>query len=129
MIRRASVEIEQYQGVRCRRSRRGQQGGSSGAAASELLTPFEKARAQIESLTLYMCWHGGTGHELPDDVMRAAARLRARHEGNSDEDYTSLTVCPSDADWRDFILVAPYCDWAYATDADGHLIAEVPVQR
>ena len=36
-----------------------------------------------------------------------------------------LTFEPSDADVRDFILVAPYCDLAYASDASGEVLAEL----
>lgn len=112
-----------------RRSKHSQRDGSGGADASDLVTLFEQVRDDTESLTLYMCWHGGTGHEFPDDVMRAAARLRDGHMSSSDDDYTILTLRPSDDDWRDFLLVVPYCDMAYATDADGNLIAEGQEQR
>jgi hypothetical protein len=73
-----------------------------------------------------MCWHGGAGHDYPVEVMQAAARLRDRHAGagGSDEDYTSLTLEPSDEDWRDFLVVVPYCDQAYAEDAEGNVLAE-----
>lgn len=79
------------------------------------------------SLTIYMCWHGGRGHDYPVDVMQAAGRLRARHSLNSasDDVYTSLTFVPSDDDLADFALLARYCDLAYATDAGGDVLLEV----
>ena len=48
-------------------------------------------RSERTSLTVYMCWHGGTGHDYPADVMEAARRLRERHTvgSGSDDDYTS----------------------------------------
>jgi hypothetical protein len=91
-----------------------------------LASALDEVRPRIASLTLYMCWHGGYGHDYPRDVMQAAGRLRARHaDGVPDEDYTSLTFEPSDEDLRDFILVASYCDLAYATDEAGEVLAEV----
>ena len=84
-------------------------------------------RSERTSLTVYMCWHGGTGHDYPADVMEAARRLRERHTvgSGSDDDYTSLTFRSSDDDLADFVLVAPYSDLAYATDADGAVLLEV----
>jgi hypothetical protein len=79
------------------------------------------------SLTLYMCWHGGTGHDYPADVMQAAGRLRERYAvgSGSDEGYTSLTFVPSDDNVPDVTRVAPYCDLAYATNADGEVVLDV----
>ncbi len=91
-----------------------------------LIVRFEAVRSRTASLTMYMCWHGGAGHDYPNEVMQAAARLRDRNSttSGSDGDYTILTLEPSDADWRDFVAVVPYCDWAYAADATGGLLAE-----
>ena len=78
-------------------------------------------------LTIYMCWHRGAGHGFPQHVMDAALRLRERHlsPDASDEDYTSLAFAPSAQDAQDFLVVAPFSDLAYATDADGQVRAEV----
>lgn len=82
---------------------------------------------ETTSVTVYMCWHGGTGHDYPADVMEAAWRLRERHSvgSGSDDDYTSLTFMPSEDDLSDFVLVAPYCDLAYATNANDEVLLEV----
>lgn len=77
-------------------------------------------------MTVYMCWHGGHGHDYPSDVMQAATRLRSGHtDAAMDDEYTSLTFEPTDDDVRDFILVGPYCDLAYASDASGEVLAEI----
>lgn len=73
---------------------------------------------------MYMCWHEGRGHDYPADVMFAAARLRERHvaDSGSDDAYTSLTFAPAQDDLADFVLVAPYCDLAYADNAAGETV-------
>jgi len=83
-------------------------------------------RLEISKLTLYMCWHGGAGHDYPNAALQAAARLRQRHPGHGvDDAYTSLSITPTDEDLADFVLVAPYCDLAYATDAEDDVVLEV----
>jgi hypothetical protein len=91
-----------------------------------VVASFETARTRTASVTMYMCWHGGIGHDYPNEVMQAASRLRERHgaASGSDDDYTMLTLTPSETDWRDLLVVVPYCDWAYATDAAGDVLAE-----
>ena len=79
----------------------------------------------VSSLTVHMCWHGGKGHDYPSDAMKAAERLRERHAPASDDAYTSMTFTPRGNDVSDFLLVAAFCDLAYATDASGHTILEV----
>ena len=73
---------------------------------------------------MYMCWHDGRGHDYPADVMQAAARLRGRHlpASGSDATYTSLAFVPAPDDLADFVLVAPYCDLAYADNAAGDTV-------
>ena len=82
------------------------------------------------ALTVYMCWHAGLGHDFPADVMQAAGRLRERHTMNSgsDDQYTSVKFMPSNDDVADFVRVAPFCDLAYATDAEGNVVLEVSEQ-
>lgn len=75
------------------------------------------------SLTVYMCWHSGVGHGYPADVLAAARRLRERHASgpasSCDDVYTSLTFAPSPQDCDDFLVIAPFCDLAYAADPSG----------
>ena len=111
--------------LRRRRWKHERQAVADESERERLTALFEGVRARTASLTMYMCWHGGRGHDYPDEVMQAAARLRRRHgDSGSDGDYTMLTLEPSDADWPDFLAVVAYCDWAYADDAAGHLLAE-----
>jgi hypothetical protein len=60
--------------------------------------------------------------------MEAAGRLRERHGAGSSSDgvYTLLHFRPSDGDWADFLLIAPYCDLAFAFDADGRELTSAP---
>lgn len=85
---------------------------------------------ELASLTVYMCWHRGAGHDYPADVLQAAGRLREQHAPNSgsDDDYTSLSFMPSHSDLADFGLVASYCDLAYATDGHGDVVFEVSAE-
>jgi hypothetical protein len=87
---------------------------------------FVSARPQTATLTAYLCWHGGEGHDYPAEVMQAANRLRGRHGDTNDDDYITLTFAPSSEDWDDFLLIAPYCDLAYATDRAGAVVAQTP---
>jgi len=85
---------------------------------------FEHARADTVTVTLHMCWHAGMGHDFPGEVMQAAGRLRSSHLTSPDDDYTTLHFAPSADDWNDILLVLPYCDLAYATDAQDQVIAD-----
>jgi hypothetical protein len=109
-----------------RRWKHDRQAVSQGADRDSLVARFEAARSRTATVMMYMCWHDGRGHEYPIEVMKAAARLRDRHGAttSSDDDYTMLFLRPTDADWEDFLLVLPYCDWAYAADETDDLVAE-----
>ena len=97
--------------------------------SAALRCALEVVLPDAASLTVYMCWHSGTGHEYPVNVLDAAERLRQRHGeepgSGCDEQYTSLTFAPSFEDHRDFLEVAPFCDLAYATNPQDELLAEV----
>lgn len=81
------------------------------------------------SVTVYMCWHSGAGHNYPPKALAAALSLRQRHAEASgsgcDDDYTSLTFAPSCEDTRDLLEVVPFCDLVYAIGPDDELLAEV----
>lgn len=102
----------------------------AGPQSDEAVTAaFAQARSRTALVTLYMCWHGGIGHdEYPPELMEAAKRLRDRHgeASHSDDDYTILDFEPSAEDWDDFLRIAPYCDLAYAIDLDGEVVATTP---
>lgn len=85
---------------------------------------LDVALPSASSLTVYMCWHGGSGHDYPAEALGAARRLRERHAG-SDDQYTMLTFEPSAEELRLFAEVAPYCDLAYATDGNDDVLADV----
>ena len=89
---------------------------------------FDSVLPDSASLTVYMCWHSGVGHDYPTEVLEAARRLRERHLRATDsgwDDYTSLSFVPSLEDRHDFLTVAPFCDLAYATDRSERLLASV----
>ena len=90
----------------------------------DVVQRFERARADTVTVTLHMCWHAGTGRGFPKEVMQAAGRLRSQHAVKQDDDYTSLQFPPSPDDWNDILLVLPYCDLAYATDAQDRVLAD-----
>jgi hypothetical protein len=97
--------------------------GGDGAGSDALRRVLPSAA----SLTVYMCWHGGQGHEYPQEVMDAAGRLRERHmpQVGSNGDYMALTFPASAQDVQDFEAVAPFCDLAYVSDDSGEVLAEV----
>ena len=80
------------------------------------------------SVTVYMCWHSGVGHNYPPKALAAAQRLRQRHAQGSgsrcSDEYTSLTFAPSSEDGRDLVEVVPFCDLVYATGPNDELLAE-----